>query len=1064
MLWWHQRGRQIWQLRHFHSTIRHPPSRCVPQQDDPPGKAFRGLLFVFHLVGIAAGLRPVLFLHQRKMHSEASADATVHGGSDAVDLETNASEHKSSDPCEKVAAASNTPFKKLLEHHAIAKTYDSPSSSYNATFPRVNSKDLFESDDLREAGCSNQTPILSPSDCRAKTDHLMNDLRSAVHNTNTAIAKSIFEEIDKLDVLSVEHVTMVYESMLILFGKTGNVDDAITLYERTIVKGLPATRKMFHSLMLARMRSGSIVMSAIEGAFSQMEQEGISPNLQSFTILARAYLKTGRTEGVRRCYERLVLTGIQPDEKFHCIILQSHVLDGNYDLALSSLERIAATGGTVNVAMYSVVIHGYAQAKKMDDATSLLLTMETRAVKPDCAVFTILCEGFANQNEFDRLDELEAEMKYRGIQRTPEHYSMLIHVYAKMGNIGRALSILDEMASTVGVTKTALDGYLSGVGKSGCASVEKHIETLVQKGYQIKTSWTSNVQIMDARRRNGREGANSKFHSLHEAGSELTDHNLAAVLSANRGVGPLQQENMLFWAAKHGIRPDKASFNELVFSYATSGDLASAFRILVTMRKHWGVEPTEETYQHLLRACLESNGSTARFAKMIFQEMESAGFRPSKRHFHLMLNVLGKAGDVKSVIYILEKMKHYGVDVDVLHMKALVSCFASIGDVEKIETLLASMSAGSPSQNLLESISSYFILGNVSSGRLDEALMAVRTAFEQWQEYPRPHIINRLADALNAQGRFQDFIEFFEAFFDETKFAAKIDPEIRMRTLSAYFCALVGNCHELTNERILQVYTKMDTLGVPRSIEFYSRVLVKIARALQSQKIRGTNASINMPVHISLISDMVADILQSDPTILDMKIINSVARCFSLIGDVDSMGNLHWKVRDELNILPDTEFFVHYAYACSTAGKPESLMEVWRMHVLPLLNGFRGGTTRVDERLRTPTMVSLTSSPHEHSDDSSVAHDQFSNPFVSFDSNSLRMDKRGSYHMTKSRVLLFLKAMNLTGRNEYVREMMRDLAGTDPFFLEEIERDPSFLLFKEQVQKGRGKSKRKYWD
>lgn len=266
-------------------------------------------------------------------------------------------------------------------------------------------------------------------------------------------------------------------------------------------------------------------------------------------------------------------------------IIAGYVKAGDVDGARHLLERTPER----NVISWTCVIAGYAQVDRPSDAISMFHRMQLDGVEPDEVAMLAVLSACAGLGTLELGEWIHNYVDTHRLHKTVPLNNALIDMYAKSGNIGKAIEVFEKTKPKSVVTWTTI---ISGLALHGLGREALEIFARMERD-QIKPN----------------------------------DVTFIAVLSACSHVGLVEMGRWYFNSmdSRYGIKPKIEHYGCMVDLLGRSGCLREAHELAMGMpyransaiwgsllaasRMHGDVELAERSLQHLIMVEPHNSGN-----------------------------------------------------------------------------------------------------------------------------------------------------------------------------------------------------------------------------------------------------------------------------------------------------------------------------------------------------------------------------------------------------------------------------------------------------------------------
>ncbi|KAH7422876.1 hypothetical protein KP509_12G030100 [Ceratopteris richardii] len=231
-----------------------------------------------------------------------------------------------------------------------------------------------------------------------------------------------------------------------------------------------------------------IDMYAKSGAFDKAHKlidEASSRDVVSWTSLITGYIDHGLGEGALNCYEQMQLEGLVPDaitfaciikaccavgivvigQGIHCNIVQLGYSESTTDVSTALINMYASFGllseaqylfnsmPLQDISTWSALMAGYSQLGKDADVFCLHEKMIAEGTRPDAITLTIILNACNHKGRLDKGEMyFEVVSSSFGIIPNSDHYTCMIDMYGRAGQLHQAAAVINQMPLSASVT------------------------------------------------------------------------------------------------------------------------------------------------------------------------------------------------------------------------------------------------------------------------------------------------------------------------------------------------------------------------------------------------------------------------------------------------------------------------------------------------------------------------------------------------------------------------------------------------------------------------------------
>ncbi|KAF7121072.1 hypothetical protein RHSIM_Rhsim13G0235200 [Rhododendron simsii] len=380
-----------------------------------------------------------------------------------------------------------------------------------------------------------------------------------------------------------EDIIHLYNTMIkALSRQPHSAKEAILLYNNIqLVPGLRPDSYSFPFALKAVVRLSSIQLG--RQIHCQAVGTGLDCGVHVLTALIQMYSSCGGgcVVDARKLFDGMHVRDVAPWNA----IVAGYAKAGDVDVARYLFNRIPQK----NVISWTCIIAGYARVDRPSDAISIFRRMQIEGVEPDEVAMLAVLSACASLGTLELGEWIHNYVDTHRLRKTIPLNNALIDMYAKSGNIGKAMEVFEKVKPKSVVTWTTI---ISGLALHGL----------------------------------GRE-ALEMFARMERDQIKPNDVTFIAVLSACSHVGLVETGRWFFNSmdSRYGIKPKIEHYGCMIDLLGRSGCLREAHELVMEMPYEansaiWGsllaasrmkgdVELAERSLQHLIMVEPHNSGN-----------------------------------------------------------------------------------------------------------------------------------------------------------------------------------------------------------------------------------------------------------------------------------------------------------------------------------------------------------------------------------------------------------------------------------------------------------------------
>ncbi|XP_010245702.1 PREDICTED: pentatricopeptide repeat-containing protein At1g08070, chloroplastic-like [Nelumbo nucifera] len=427
----------------------------------------------------------------------------------------------------------------------------------------------------------------------------------------------------------------IQTTLIDFYAKTGDLGSAKQVFDEISVKD-PAS---YNCLISGYSKSGEVLVA--RNLFDKMTERTIV----SWNSMISCYAHNGHYTQALEIFERMQAVKCQPSEITLVTILSICAKLGDLEMGLrvrkliennklcrnmivsTALLEMYVKCGAVNdarrefdqmaqrdIVAWSAMIAGYAQNGRSNEALELFELMKSENVKPNDVTLVSVLSACAQLGSVEHGERIGKYIESRGFASNVYVGSALLDMYAKCGNIRKALQVFDQMTHKDIVSWNSMIG---GLAANGLA-----------------------------------EDAISLYMKMKEAEVKPNDITFTGLLTACTHAGLVELGLEFFKSMKsdHNIIPKVEHCACIVDLFCRSGRLEEAYKFICNME----MEPNVVIWGTLLsasRTYLNVELAERSVEKLLILEPENSG------NYVLLSNIYASVGRWQEALKVRKLMK-----------------------------------------------------------------------------------------------------------------------------------------------------------------------------------------------------------------------------------------------------------------------------------------------------------------------------------------------------------------------------------------------------------------------
>ncbi|MQL83711.1 hypothetical protein Taro_016203 [Colocasia esculenta] len=575
--------------------------------------------------------------------------------------------------------------------------------------------------------------------------------------------------------------TKTFNIFMSLYASEGNVEAVMLYYRKIRDSGLKADTVTYRIVLLALCERRMV--QEVEGVIGEMKEADECVDEQSIPLVIEMYVEEGLVERAKVFFRDHCLTRQIPSKNYAAIIdvyaekglwmeaedvfyakrasghretveynvmIKAYGKAKLYEKALSLFERMASSGAWPDECTYNSIIQMLSVGDLPDRASGLLIKMQEAGMRPRCETFSAVIASSGRAGMLDRAENIFQEMKQLGVLPNEVVYGSLIDTFAESGNVEKALHYFHMMESLrLPVNKIVLTSLIKAHSKMGQWKEAQEVYTKVKELADGPDVVASNCMIDLYAHLGMVSEARALFAGLRSNG-QANAVSYAIMMYLYKNMGMLGEAiDVAKEMQQAGLLSDCASFNNVMASYATNGQLrecgellhqmliqeilpdVATYKIILTVLKKGAisseaVSQLESAYtagkcfsrEALVTSMFSTVGLHA-FALESCETFITAEHALDLFAYNVAISVFASSGETGKALNLFMRMQDERLRPDIVTYINLAGCYGKAGFVEGLKRLYSKLKYGEIESN--ESLFKAVVDACRESGRLDLA-------------------------------------------------------------------------------------------------------------------------------------------------------------------------------------------------------------------------------------------------------------------------------------------------------------------------------------------------------
>ena len=415
-----------------------------------------------------------------------------------------------------------------------------------------------------------------------------------VHAASGRMAEALAVE-RRMSAEEVEPTVRTYNTLMSVCGKAGDRIGMLKYFGLIGERGLRPTVSSWNVVldycaMQAATRGDGRVRQA-EDVMRRMELQQLTPDVKSFTSLARSYIASGQAEQCGSLLPRMDEIGVAPDLRFLNTLLDGYAGRLKWDLAFDCLNEHRRRGVSPDRASYVHVVRACAGARVPSRAADAVRQMRSAGYAPDVRVYSMLLRAQAKAGKLRAALNVLKQMSAEGIKPNEHVYAPLMEACIMARQPAVALALFEQMCGS-GVSPDAVTYTLL---------IRAH---LTRPRAQPKGGEGEGADEDAASARSAAEAARLLRGSRGGGGGGGgggNGRNGDMIAAFDAAAGARRAYEVLLTMTREGgaCRPNVVTYNALIGGLVARGDLDLAYKAVAAMVEA-RVSPNRKTYDALV--------------------------------------------------------------------------------------------------------------------------------------------------------------------------------------------------------------------------------------------------------------------------------------------------------------------------------------------------------------------------------------------------------------------------------------------------------------------------------
>nr|XP_004290462.2 PREDICTED: pentatricopeptide repeat-containing protein At1g34160 [Fragaria vesca subsp. vesca] len=324
---------------------------------------------------------------------------------------------------------------------------------------------------------------------------------------------------------------------------------------------------------------------------------------------------------------------------------------------------------------WNAVVRGLAQSLQPIQAISWYAAISRSPQHVDALTCSFALKACARALASSEAMQIHAQVVRFGFGGDVLLQTTLLDVYAKVGNLGFAQKVFDEMPKRDLACWNAL---VAGLAQGSRPSEALALFWRMNEDEGLKPNEVTVLGALSACSQLGALSGGERVHGFI-VDAKLDTHVIVcnAVVDMYAKCGSVDRAYRVFESMNCG--KNLITWNTMIMAFAIHGDCEKALELFQKMGRN-GVRADAVSYLAVLCAC--NHGGLVDYGVKLFNSMAGGGMVPNVKHYGTVVDLLGRAGRLQEAYEIVKSMPMFP---DVVLWQTLLGASKTYGNVEMAE-------------------------------------------------------------------------------------------------------------------------------------------------------------------------------------------------------------------------------------------------------------------------------------------------------------------------------------------------------------------------------------------
>ncbi|XP_044480983.1 pentatricopeptide repeat-containing protein At3g02330, mitochondrial-like [Mangifera indica] len=332
---------------------------------------------------------------------------------------------------------------------------------------------------------------------------------------------------------------------------------------------------------------------------------------------------------------------------------------------------------------WNAIIAAHEQNGKEEETLSYFVSMLHARMEPDEFTYGSVLKACAGQQALNYGMEIHNRVIKSGMGLNWFVGSTLVDMYSKCGMMEEAEKIHDRTKEQTLVSWNAIISGFSGQKQS--ENAQRYFSWMLEMG--VKPDNFTYATVLDTCANLATVGLGKQIHAQIVKQKLQSDVYISSTLvDMYSKCGNMQDSQIIFAKAP---KRDFVTWNAMICGYAQHGYGDDALKVFEQM-EHENVKPNHATFVSVLRACAHM-GLVEKGMHYFNIMLSEYGLDPQLEHYSCMVDILGRSGQVKEALKLIQEMPFEADDVIWRTLLSICKIHGNVDLAEKAANSLLQM-------------------------------------------------------------------------------------------------------------------------------------------------------------------------------------------------------------------------------------------------------------------------------------------------------------------------------------------------------------------------------------